>query len=69
MSYGKINFRYAIAIATKRIWAASYKVDLVIHELKTHTLVQVVEELLRGVKGLVGGFSYYIKMYLFEKYM
>ena len=30
------------------------KVDLVIHELKTHTLVEVVEELLREVKGFGG---------------
>ena len=27
------------------------KVHLIIHELKTQTLVEVVEELLRGVKG------------------
>ena len=27
------------------------KVYLIIHELKTQTLVEVVEELLRGVKG------------------
>ena len=26
----------------------------IIHELKTHTLVEVVEELLRGVKGFGG---------------
>ena len=37
----------------------------IIHELKTHTLVEVVEELLRGgEKGLVGGFSYYIKYFI-----
>ena len=27
------------------------KVDLIIHELKAHTLLEVVDELLRGVKG------------------
>ena len=30
------------------------KVYLIIHELKTQTLVEVVEELLRGVKGFGG---------------
>ena len=30
------------------------KVDLVIHELKTHTLAEVAEELLRGVQGFGG---------------
>ena len=30
------------------------KVYLIIHELKTQTLVEVVEELLRGVKGFSG---------------
>ena len=39
------------------------KVYLIIPELKTHTLAEVDEELLRGVKGLVGGFPYYIKIY------
>jgi hypothetical protein len=29
----------------------------IIHELKTHTLVEVVEELLRGVKGFGGWVS------------
>ena len=32
------------------------KVYLIIHELKTHTLAEVGEELLRGYRGLVGGF-------------
>ena len=27
------------------------KVDLIIHELNAHTLLEVVDELLRGVKG------------------
>ena len=34
---------------------------LIIHELETHTLAEVDEELLRGVRGLVGGFPYCIK--------
>ncbi len=33
------------------------RVYLIIPELKTHTLAEVDEELLRGVKGLVGGVS------------
>ena len=33
------------------------KVHLIIHELKTQTLVEVVEELLRGVKGF-GKYTY-----------
>ena len=39
-----------------------YLINEYFHELKTHTLVEVVEELLRGVKGF-GGFSYYIKIF------
>ena len=34
-----------------------WKVYLIIHELKTHTLAEVDEELLRGVKGFGGWVS------------
>ena len=39
----------------------------IIHELKTHTLVEVVEELLRGVKGF-GGWVFLLYQIFYQIY-